>query len=62
VRSDGTVACWGRNVAGQATPPAGAFTQVAAGFEHSCGVGSDGTAACWGTNSNGQLTPPPFFP
>ena len=31
VRADGTLACWGRNDAGQATPPAGAFSSVSAG-------------------------------
>src|SRR5437764_8804113 len=30
-RSDGTVGCWGSNGSGQATPPAGTFTQVSAG-------------------------------
>ena len=31
LRTDGTVACWGDNYFGQATPPADAFTEVSAG-------------------------------
>ena len=31
VKTDGTVACWGDNSVGQATPPAGTFTAVSAG-------------------------------
>jgi hypothetical protein len=31
VAGDGTVGCWGDNTNGQATPPAGSFTQVSAG-------------------------------
>src|ERR671919_329040 len=42
VRSDGTVACWGANDFGQATPPEGTFTQVSAGGGflrgHTCGL------------------------
>ncbi len=58
VRSDGTVACWGDNGSGQATPPADGFTQVSAGGSHTCGLRSDGTVACWGDSSLGQATPP----
>jgi alpha-tubulin suppressor-like RCC1 family protein len=61
IRTDGTVACWGRqeeNDYGQATPPAGTFTQVSAGAMHTCGLRSDGTVACWGANDLGQSTPP----
>ncbi|HUS83273.1 MAG TPA: hypothetical protein VM013_08490, partial [Dehalococcoidia bacterium] len=58
VRTDGTVACWGWNDYGQATPPASTFTQVSAGDYHTCGVMTDGTLACWGWNDYGQATPP----
>ena len=60
VRTNGTLACWGHNVDGQATPPAGTFTgaAVAAGGDHTCGVEDDGTLACWGGNDCGQATPP----
>ncbi len=52
------MACWGENYDGQASPPAGTFTQVSAGDFHTCGVGTDGTVACWGENRNGRASPP----
>jgi hypothetical protein len=58
VRTDGTLACWGYNGNGQATPPAGTFSQVDAGGWHTCGVRTDGTLACWGRNDYGMATPP----
>ncbi len=59
VRSNGTVACRGSNAFGEATPPAGVFTQVSSGYGKTCGVRSDdGTLACWGDNIFGDLTPP----
>src|SRR5438105_12511021 len=58
VKTDGTVACWGDNGSGQATPPIGTFTAVSAGGSFTCGVKSDGTVACWGVNTSGQATPP----
>ncbi len=48
LKTDGTLACWGRNDYGQATPPAGTFSQVSAGGYHTCGLKTDGTLACWG--------------
>ena len=44
VRTGGTLACWGRNGDGQSTPPAGTFTQVAAGGYHTCGLKKIGRA------------------
>ena len=64
LKRDGSVACWGANVDGQATPPAGEFDSVSAGGStisrryHTCGLKSDGSVACWGSNSLGQATPP----
>ena len=58
VRSDGTVACWGGNNFGEATPPTGTFTQVSAGVHYTCGVRSNGVLACWGWNNFGEATPP----
>jgi len=58
VKTNGTLACWGSNNYGQATPPAGTFTQVDGGMEHTCAVKTAGTIACWGRNSKGQATPP----
>lgn len=31
------------------------FTQVSAGYWHSCGLGSDGAIYCWGANESGTL-------
>ena len=58
VKTDSTLACWGDNSQGQASPPTGTFTQVSAGLQHTCGIRTDGTVACWGDNSQGQATPP----
>ena len=58
MRSDGSVACWGYDESGQATPPAGSFASVSAGSSHTCGVRSDGSVACWGYNEDGESTPP----
>ena len=58
VRTDGTLACWGKNEYGQAAAPTGTFTQVTAGRWHTCGVMTDGTLACWGHNGWGQAVPP----
>jgi hypothetical protein len=58
VRTDGTLACWGSNDYGKATPPDDTFSQVSAGGFHTCGVGTDGTLACWGWDYYGQAAPP----
>jgi hypothetical protein len=58
VRADGAVACWGDDGEGQASPPAGTFTQVSAGDFHTCGLHADGTVACWGFNVHNQASPP----
>jgi len=54
LRTDGTVACWGDNSHGQATPPANTFTQVSAGRYQTCGPGTDRSVACWGTTAIAQ--------
>ena len=56
-KSDGTVVCWGRNDVGQATAPAGSFSQVTAGTFHTCGLQTNGTVVCWGS-----FTAPPAGP
>src|SRR4051812_18342256 len=58
IREDGTVACWGDNSSGQATPASGQFVQISVGTYYTCGVRVDGTVACWGTNDYGKATPP----
>lgn len=62
--------CWGANGAGQlgpagpetmapsqvpVSPARGAFSELAAGGDHTCGVSSDGEVYCWGDNSTGEL-------
>ena len=58
VKTDGSIACWGYNDDGQATPPSGEFTSVSAGIGHTCGVTADGSVKCWGDDYYGQATPP----
>lgn len=48
VRSDGTLACWGRNEWGESDAPAGTFQSVAVAEEFSCALDSTGSAICWG--------------
>jgi hypothetical protein len=58
LRTDGTLACWGENFSGQVAPPAGSFSQVAAGQSHSCGLKTSGFIVCWGQTGNGQTEAP----
>lgn len=68
LKNDGTVWCWGANVAGQLgdqtaiarpTPVQvvgiGNAVQIATGLSHSCARTSGGAIWCWGLNSSGQL-------
>ena len=48
VRVGGSVACWGGDNYGQATPHGGEFASVSAGTYHTCGVRVGGSVACWG--------------
>jgi hypothetical protein len=53
----GPVQCWGDNFYGQSPAPSGvSLAQVAAGENHTCGLGPlpDGKARCWGGNTWGQ--------
>ena len=58
VKADGTVACWGRDNDGQATPPSGRFQSVSAGEDYTCGVKQDGELDCWGLALYGRVSPP----
>src|SRR5262249_54008135 len=67
-RTDGSVACWGSNVAGMIgdgtttdrsvpTPVLGLTDaiSVAVGATHSCALRVTGDVVCWGNNALGQL-------
>lgn len=58
--SDGTVAGWGADYWGQATPPPGldGVVAIAAGFDHSLALRTDGTVVSWGDDGSGLATPP----
>jgi alpha-tubulin suppressor-like RCC1 family protein len=64
IRTDGTLACWGLNNKGQASPPpvSAAATQVAAGSQHSLALLADGSVSAWGWNQDGvnQAIVPPY--
>lgn len=59
VRTDLTLACWGNDWHGQASPPDGEFVAVDAGWTHTCGIRVGGDATCWGT-SHGEPPGGPF--
>ena len=58
LKTDGTLACWGRNSDNETDAPSGEFQAVAAGSRHSCGLRTDGTVTCWGENDDGQSDAP----
>lgn len=59
IKKDGTLACWGANDVGQATPPPGTFRDLSSGHRHSCAVRTDGAVLCWGENASGCTEPHP---
>ena len=55
LKTDGTLACWGYNSAGQTAVPSNPnWVQVSGGGEHTCGLKADGMLRCWGDNGYGQ--------
>lgn len=48
IRVGGSVVCWGGDDFGQASPPPGSFSAVAAGVFFACGLRTDGEVVCWG--------------
>ncbi|MCB9779300.1 MAG: hypothetical protein H6742_12105 [Alphaproteobacteria bacterium] len=57
------ITCWGDDSHGQASPPGGAYTAIAAGDWHSCALATTGQIRCWGDDAQGQVsdTPPYLF-
>jgi hypothetical protein len=56
---DGTLACWGGNEFGEASPPSGAFASISAAYDATCGVRLDHALLCWGLPAQDYLRPPP---
>jgi alpha-tubulin suppressor-like RCC1 family protein len=48
LKVDSSVACWGSNSNGQATPPAGTFSQISAGLRHTIALSTTGGVWEWG--------------
>ncbi|MYA00899.1 MAG: hypothetical protein F4Y35_03860 [Chloroflexi bacterium] len=48
LRLDGGAQCWGADAHGQASAPAGRFTQIAIADRRSCGLRESGRVSCWG--------------
>ena len=55
LRPNGAALCYGDNAEYQADAPATAFTHIAAGWYHSCGITRDaGVIECWGARLPGR--------
>ena len=55
IKIEDTIACWGLNSYGQATP-SGSFRSVAPEACTTAGSGVTDTVACWGKNADGEAT------
>ncbi|WP_169337336.1 putative Ig domain-containing protein [Rudaea cellulosilytica] len=71
VKANGSVACWGRTIEGQAPQTqddanygllAGPYISIAAGDAHTCALRTDGDLVCWGKGAPhaGQTIAGPF--
>jgi hypothetical protein len=59
ILADHTLTCWGDDSAGQSTPPAGTFADVAAGMLFTCAIQAPaGTLTCWGDDHYLEAEPP----
>ena len=54
VLAGGATRCWGSNVSGRSSVPAGSFSSVSGGWGHTCAIDANGAAVCWGDNYFGQ--------
>jgi uncharacterized repeat protein (TIGR01451 family) len=50
--------CWGDDAYGQLTPPAGTYSQISTGDDHTCGLLTSGGVTCWGKDDFGQSVDP----
>jgi alpha-tubulin suppressor-like RCC1 family protein len=57
IELDGSVRCWGRNVAGSAVPPEIIASRLAVGFDETCALDSRGFVRCWGANPRVSQVP-----
>ena len=51
LRNDRSIACWGDDDHGQASPPSGRYWIISSGENGSCALRSDDAAVCWGSFS-----------
>ncbi|HOX47319.1 MAG TPA: hypothetical protein PK668_27245 [Myxococcota bacterium] len=51
--ADGSIRCWGENQDGRASPPAGAFTDLALSEGFGCGITREAALVCWGRRRGG---------
>lgn len=58
IRTEGSIACWGDDTWGQADPPEGTFTDIAAGRMTLCAIETAGKLECWGRGLYGAAEPP----
>ncbi len=54
LRPGGVVECWGSDEYGQASPPGGEFTELAASVDFTCGLRPSGVVECWGGGREGR--------
>jgi hypothetical protein len=60
IHQKGTLACWGRNLQGNPSPPRGTFTTVSLGVDHTgaCAIKSGGDLTCWGPRAPRAIVNP----
>ncbi len=51
INPQSALVCWGWNIFGQSSPPAGNFASVGAGWSHACAMKEDGSLECWGEHA-----------